>query len=119
MAILGLMAALVGPRVFQSLGTAQADSAKVQIESLAAGIDLYRLEVGRLPPDLTALVQAPPNAPRWNGPYLRKKVLPKDPWDRPYLYRVPGQHHAYDLWSYGADGVAGGDGENADIVGWE
>ena len=119
MAILGLMAALVGPRVFKSLGTAHADAAKVQIESLAAGIDLYRLEVGQLPTDLNALIEAPPNVTRWNGPYLRKKVLPTDPWGRDYLYRVPGQHGAYDLWSHGADGVAGGDGDNADIVGWQ
>jgi general secretion pathway protein G len=119
LAILGMLAGLVGPRLFKSLGTANADAARVQIESLAASIDLYRLEVGRFPPYLNALVAAPSNVPRWNGPYLRKSVVPDDPWERQFLYRVPGEHGPYDLWSLGADGVDGGSEENADILGWQ
>ncbi|HET7159426.1 MAG TPA: type II secretion system major pseudopilin GspG, partial [Burkholderiales bacterium] len=64
---------------------------------------------------LNALVQRPPNEPRWNGPYLRKNV-PLDPWGRPYLYKIPGEKGEYDLISYGKDGQPGGTGENADLT---
>lgn len=120
LAIIGLIAAIAAPQVFKSLGGAKSDSAKVQIEALSTGIDLYRLEVGKLPPDLDALVEKPSGEDRWNGPYLRKATVPKDPWGNPFHYRVPGEEgRDYDLWSLGADGVEGGDGENRDIHGWE
>jgi general secretion pathway protein G len=119
LAIIGLIAAIAAPQVFKSLGGAKSDSAKVQIEAISTGVDLYRLEVGKLPPDLDALVSRPSGVERWNGPYLRKKSVPKDPWGNPFQYRVPGEHGDFDLYSLGADGLEGGEGENRDVNGWE
>jgi general secretion pathway protein G len=118
-AILSLIAAFVGPRVFKVLTGAEADSARIQIENLSGVIDLYRLEVGSYPPNLEALIEQPPGEDKWNGPYLKKSVIPKDPWDNDYTYRFPGEHGAYDLFSYGADETEGGEGDNSDIVSWE
>ena len=119
LAIIGLIAAIAAPQVFKSLGGAKSDSAKVQIESLSTAIDLYRLEVGKLPPDLEALIEKPSGEDRWNGPYLRKKVVPMDPWGNPFQYRAPGEFYDFDLYSLGADGAEGGDGENRDVTNWE
>ena len=119
LAIIGLIAAIAAPQVFKSLGGAKTDSAKVQIEALSTGIDLYRLEVGKLPPDLGALVERPSGEDRWNGPYLRKAAVPKDPWGNEFLYQAPGEHGDYDLYSLGADGTEGGEGENRDVTSWE
>ncbi len=119
LAILGMVAAFAAPQVFKWLGTSQADSARIQIENLGSVIDLYRLEVGSLPPDLDALVNEPANTPRWNGPYLKKRVIPKDPWGNEYVYRNPGEHGEYDLLSLGADNAEGGEGKNQDVVSWE
>ena len=119
LAILGLIATFAAPRVFKYLSHSRSESARIQIENLGAGIDLYRLEVGSLPPALDALVEKPPGAKRWAGPYLKKTVIPKDPWGNDYVYRVPGQHGAYDLVSLGADNAEGGEGENLDITSWE
>jgi general secretion pathway protein G len=120
--ILGLLAGLVGPQVMKYLGSAKTDSARLQIEDLAASLDLYRLEVGRYPTTqegLEALVEAPPGASNWNGPYLKKRQIPKDPWGNEYHYRSPGEHGPFDLYSLGADDSEGGDGENQDVVSWE
>ena len=119
LAILGMIAAFAGPRIFKYLSGARSDSARIQIENLSAGVDLYRLEVGTYPPDLEALVNQPSGVEKWNGPYLKKRVLPQDPWGNEYLYRVPGEHGPYDLLSLGADNADGGEGENRDIVSWE
>lgn len=119
LAILGMIAAFAAPRVFKYLASAKADSARVQIENLGQGLDLYKLEVGAYPADLEALVQAPSGAEGWNGPYLKKSVIPKDPWGNDYVYRFPGEHGPYDLSSLGADNAEGGEGENADVVSWE
>jgi general secretion pathway protein G len=120
--ILGLLAGLVGPQVMKYLGSAKTDSARLQIEDLAASLDLYRLEVGRYPSTqegLEALVEAPPGARNWNGPYLKKKQVPKDPWGNEFHYRSPGEHGPFDLYSLGADDSEGGEGESQDIVSWE
>jgi general secretion pathway protein G len=120
--ILGLLAGLVGPQVMKYLGSAKTDSARLQIEDLAASLDLYRLEVGRYPSTqegLEALVEAPPGAKNWNGPYLKKKQVPKDPWGNEFHYRYPGEHGPFDLYSLGADDSEGGEGESQDIVSWE
>lgn len=117
-AILGLIATFAAPQVLKWLSGAKSDSARIQIEALGTSIDLYRLEVGSYPPTLDALVAKPSGAEKWNGPYLKKTVVPKDPWGRDYLYRQPGEHGPYDLVSLGADGAEGGDGENEDIVSW-
>jgi general secretion pathway protein G len=118
-AILGLIAAFAVPQVLKWVSGARSDSARVQIEALGASIDLYRLEVGSFPPDLQALVEQPPGVPRWDGPYLKKRVIPKDPWGNDYIYRYPGKNGDYDLLSLGADASEGGEGEQKDIVSWE
>ena len=118
-AILGLIAAFAVPQVLKWVSGARSDSARIQIEALGASIDLYRLEVGSYPPTLEALVEKPHGAERWNGPYLRKKVIPKDPWGHTYVYRYPGKNGGYDLMSLGSDNSEGGEGEQKDIVSWE
>ncbi len=119
LAILGLIVTFAAPRALKWLSGAKSDSARIQIEALSTGIDLYRLEVGSYPPDLDALVTRPSGADRWDGPYLKKSTLPKDPWGRDYIYRLPGEHGAYDLYSLGADGQEGGSGEDADVLSWQ
>jgi general secretion pathway protein G len=120
--ILGLIAGLVGPRLFGRVGQSKQAAAKAQIELFGAALDQYRLDIGAYPPagvGLPALVQNP-NAAAWNGPYLKKPAVPADPWGRPYQYKCcPGDHGDYDLWTLGADGAPGGDGENADVTSWE
>jgi len=123
--ILGLLAALVGPRILGRIGGAKQDIARSQIAMLEAALDQYRLDMGRYPSTeegLKALIEPPEDEEarrNWRGPYLKKKKIPKDPWGRDYQYRFPGEHGEYDLWSYGADGKPGGEGEDADITNWE
>lgn len=125
-AVIAMLAALVGPSVFQHVGTAKDATARSQIQMLGAALDAYRLDNGRYPTTaqgLDALREAPAADPRpsnWRGPYLRKDV-PLDPWGNSYAYVSPGEvnRNGYDLVSYGADGEAGGEGENADITSWE
>jgi general secretion pathway protein G len=105
----------------KSLERAKSDAAHVQIEKLSSILDLYRLEVGQYPSEqhgLQALVEAPADSERWNGPYLKNREALTDPWGNPYVYRLPGEHGEYDLSSMGADGKEGGDGNNADITNW-
>ncbi len=119
--ILGMLAALAGPRVMKYVGSSRTDTTKLQVEELMAALDMYKLEVGRYPntqEGLQALVEAPAGATNWNGPYLRKKTLPKDPWGADYHYASPGQHGSVDISSFGADGREGGEGEDKDVVSW-
>jgi len=119
--VLGLLVGLVGPRLFGRVGQSKQAAARAQIELLGAALDQYRLDIGVYPNTSQGLdsLQRNPNAPNWNGPYL-KKAVPKDPWGNQYKYRCcPGQNGEYDLWSEGADGAPGGEGENADVVSWE
>ena len=119
--ILGLIAAFAAPRVIKFVGGAKTDSAKIQIERLSGVLDLYRLQVGRYPSEdegLNALMEQPADAPDWEGPYLKKADALIDPWRRPYIYRFPGEHGDYDLYSLGADGEDGGEGENRDLMSW-
>src|SRR5262244_165245 len=119
--ILGLLAGLVGPRLFGRVGQSKQAAARAQIELFGAALDQYRLDVGSYPPSaagLDALVKNP-NAPNWNGPYLKKNLVPVDPWGKPYQYKCcPGDHGDYDIWTLGADGAPGGEGENADVSSW-
>lgn len=122
LAILGLLAGLVGPRVLSQLGGAKSKTVAVQIRDLEQAVDLFRLDVGRVPSaqeGLDALVQRPANAAGWNGPYLRGNSLPRDPWGNAYRYTQPGRHGDIDIYSFGADNTAGGSGENADIGNWQ
>lgn len=120
--ILGLVAAVIaGPQVFKYLGTAKTQTAKVQLERVAGALDLYRLEVGHYPTQqegLVALIEPQSRVANWNGPYLKKRENIDDPWGRPLIYRIPGQHGEYDLYTLGADNAAGGEGENQDVTSW-
>jgi general secretion pathway protein G len=120
MVIIGLLAALVGPKLFPKLGKGKQSAAKAQIELLGQALDQFRLDVGRYPTSqegLAALVTNP-GIDNWDGPYL-KKALPNDPWGKPYNYQCPGTHAEFDISSYGRDGTAGGDGEDKDVTSWE
>lgn len=120
--ILGLLASLVGPQVLKQIGGSKSKAATLQIAEFSTALDLFHLDVGRYPSTgegLAALVSAPDDARFWNGPYLKKSVIREDPWGNAYRYQSPGDHGAYDLYSLGADGREGGDGENADIASWE
>lgn len=121
LAIIGLLAVLVAPRVIKYVGGAKLDTARVQVERLSGVLDLYRLEVGRYPSQdegLAVLFDRPANAADWNGPYIRNRESLTDPWGNAYGYRYPGQHGEFDIYSLGADGREGGDGENQDITSW-
>src|SRR5262245_53645227 len=119
--ILGLLAGLVGPRLFGRVGQSKQAAARAQIELFSAALDQYRLDVGSYPPTaagLDALVRNP-SVSNWNGPYLKKNLVPLDPWGKPYQYKCcPGEHGDFDVWTLGADGAPGGDGENADVTSW-
>ncbi len=107
-AIIGLIVGLVGPRVLNYLGESKIKAAKIQIESFSAALDLYYLDNGSYPSGnegLAALVQRPASASAWNGPYIKSASVPLDPWGRPYLYKVPGDHAPYEIDSNGADGA--------------
>ena len=122
LAILGLIIGLVGPRVMKHLGGAKSDTAKLQVSDFSAALDIFYLENGRYPDTregLDALVEAPAGMDKWNGPYLKKSKVPKDPWGHDYHYESPGQHGPYDLYSYGADNSPGGEKDNQDVVSWE
>ena len=116
--ILGLLAAIAGPRVVGYLGGAKSDAARIQLAAFEQALDLHRLDTGRYPTTeegLRALLVAPAGANRWNGPYLDGSTVPADPWGFPYVYRVPGTEGDYDLFTLGADNRPGGSGENAPI----
>ncbi len=119
MVIIGLIAALVGPRLFPKLGKGKQSAAKAQIELLGQALDQLRLDTGRYPTTQEGLsaLMINPGIDKWEGPYL-KKDLPNDPWGRPYNYQCPGTHGEYDLLSFGRDGSPGGEGEDADVVSW-
>ena len=119
--ILGLLAGLVGPQVLRYVGGAKTDTALLQIEEFGAGLDLFHLEAGRYPSTeegLKALVMKPEGIENWHGPYLRKKKIPKDPWNRDYHYLAPGTNGLYDLYTLGMDNSEGGDADSADVTSW-
>jgi general secretion pathway protein G len=119
--ILGLLAALVGPKLFGKVGAAKQKAAKAQIELFGTALDALRLDVGRYPTTdegLKSLREKPSGMENWKGPYLPKEI-PNDPWGKPYIYKSPGEHGDYDLMSYGLDGTQGGEGENEDVVSWK
>lgn len=121
--IIGLLAAVILPNVFSNVGKAQVSKAKADIQAIETGLTLYRLDNFKFPSTdlgLNALVQRPndPTVRHWReGGYLRRISL--DPWGNPYQYVFPGTHGLeYDLYTLGADGQEGGEGENADIGNW-
>lgn len=122
LAIIGLLAGLVGPRVLNQLGGAKTKTAKVQIRDFEQALEVFKLDVGRFPSSeegLEALMSQPGSLVGWNGPYLRGNSIPQDPWNRAYLYRSPGERNEIDIYSLGADGAQGGEGENADVGNWD
>ena len=104
MAILGMLAAIVGPTLFGKIGESRKDAARTQIAQIEAAIAIYRLDLFKLPNNLEALVKNTSNSPKWKGPYMQKGYIPKDPWGRNYVYKCPGEHGPYDLYSLGPDG---------------
>lgn len=120
MVIIGLLAGYVGPKYFEQIGKSETKTARAQIDSLGKALDQYRIDVGQYPSTeqgLAALNKSPANDAKWSGPYLKKSV-PNDPWNKPYLYKSPGEHGDFDLYSFGKDGQQGGVKESEDVVSW-
>lgn len=117
--ILGLLASLAAPRIFDFGEKARQDTAGLQIANFKTALEMYRLDAADFPSTqqgLAALIEQPQGVGRWNGPYLSE--LPQDPWGHEYVYKSPGDHGDYDLASLGADNRPGGDGDDADITNW-
>ena len=109
----GIMA-FVGPKIFEKMGQAKSAEQRIRTQTLVGNIEMYKLEVGKYPDNLGALVRNP-GSDKWNGPYAKEPDL-KDAWGNDYRYAVPGQGKAYDLISLGADNREGGEGENRDVT---
>jgi general secretion pathway protein G len=122
MTIIALFAALVGPKLWSQGDKARVTAARAQIHNFSVALGTYKLETGTFPTSeqgLQALRVKPNDVNQWGGPYLPQDI-PMDPWQRPYLYKYPGEHgDEPDIISYGADGQPGGEGINADIVSWK
>lgn len=122
MIIIGILAALVVPRVMDRPDQARRIAARQDIASISQALKLYRLDNGRYPTTdqgLAALVTKPTTEPIPNNWKACLDLLPKDPWGNPYQYANPGQHGEMDVWSFGADGKPGGEGNDADIGNWD
>ncbi|MEJ2662080.1 MAG: type II secretion system major pseudopilin GspG [Desulfobacteraceae bacterium] len=124
--ILGLLAGIVGPRLFGHADEAKQTKARVQIENFSSALKMYKLDNGQFPTTeqgLEALVTQPQSGDipkKWKkGGYMAKKQIPKDPWGNDYVYLYPGVHDDFDITSYGADKVPGGEDFNRDINSWE
>jgi general secretion pathway protein G len=114
--LIALLAGMVGPRLFQKVGSAKVKVAGAQIELLSSALDTYRLDVGRYPTTeqgLNALRVEPENIKNWDGPYLAKNT-PLDPWDNHYIYKRPGENGDYALYTLGRDAEIEGEGEDQD-----
>ncbi len=121
LAIIVLLGTVAVPQLLKYLDKAKQDTARAQVQSLAATLDLFKLDVGRYPTQeegLDALVVPSAGLAGWNGPYLKRKEMLLDPWRRSYRYKSPGEHGDYDLYSLGADDREGGEGINKDITNW-
>jgi len=119
--IIALIMALVAPRVLNFLADSKVKAAKIQIQSLGSALDLYALDTGHYPSSsegLDALMHRPSGEESWSGPYLKGNVVPNDPWGRPYIYRSPGDHGAYDIVSRGPNGQGEDTGASANINSW-
>jgi general secretion pathway protein G len=119
--IIGLLGAIVAPRFIGKGEQAKPKIARQQIEMLSTALDTYKLDVGDYPESLNLLIETGEDEmSKWDGPYLKKKVIPKDPWSNDYVYKYPGENsYDYDLSSYGKDGEEGGEGLDRDINSWE
>ena len=121
LAILGLLAAIVGPQVIKYLGSSKTQTASVQAKNIAASLELFRLDAGRYPTaseGLNGLLKAPASVPIWNGPYLPQATAIIDPWGNPYKFKAPGDHGEMDVFTLGSDNAVGGSGEAKDVGNW-
>lgn len=100
--IIGLLASLIFPNLMGRFERSKEEIAKAQLELLNSAVQAFILDLGRCPKDLQELIQS--NDPKWRGPYLSKKEIPKDPWGRDYVYKCPGEHGPFDLYSLGPNG---------------
>lgn len=119
--IIALLGAIAGPAVFSRLRVAQEERVQADLNTVESALKLYRLDNFAYPTEeqgLEALLSEPSNARAWRGPYLES--MPTDPWDVEYQYRNPSDHGLdFDIFSFGADGVAGGEGDDADLGNWQ
>ena len=116
--VIGLIAAVAIPQLMKLLGGAKHRAAQIQIETVAHAADYYQMDVGAYPTveqGLKVLWTAPADTAAWNGPYVPRQKQLIDPWGKPFLYRIPGKSHPYAIESLGADGKAGGTGDDADV----
>jgi general secretion pathway protein G len=114
MAILAMLAALVGPALFERLDQGKQNSTLTQIKLIESGLDGYRIDMDNYPNSLDDLVTNTENDARWDGPYLQRATeVPTDAWKNAFIYSRDGKN--FSLKSYGADGVEGGEGPDADI----
>ncbi len=119
--IIALLMTLVAPQVIRYLSDARSETAAMQLKNIESAIELYYLDTGQYPSNEAgprSLVEQPSGMVEWRGPYLKKDSGLLDPWGREFVYRSPGEHGTYDLYSLGRDGALGGDGENKDVVSW-
>lgn len=118
--IVGLLAALVGPTLYQQIKPAKQSTARAQIENFGTALDNFFINMNRYPTTqegLEILRTKPENDEKWKGPYLKKEI-PNDPWGKPFVYLSPGRNGGYEIMSFGADGREGGEGDDADITSW-
>ncbi len=116
MAIIGILAVVVGPQLWEQLSGSQRKIVKTQIANIETALGSYRLDMFKYPSSLDDLLKNSSNSSKWQGPYLAKGLL-KDPWGNNYQYHKLSQDSRdYDVYSFGADGQPGGQGNNADIV---
>jgi general secretion pathway protein G len=121
LAIVALLATVITPQVLRYFGQAKTDTARIQLSAIGSALELYVLDNGSYPSQqagLAALLRPPADAPRWQGPYLKKAGGLVDPWGRPYQYKIPGRQTPYEIFSLGRDNAVGGAGEDQDIVNW-
>lgn len=118
LAIIALLASVVGPRVIGYLGSARSETAGLQITNLRSAVQMFYIDTGRYPSEaegLPALMIAPTGESRWNGPYMQSETALRDPWDRAYMFEA-GEEGAFVIRSYGRDGTQGGEGEDTDLT---
>ncbi len=118
LAIIAMIAAVVGPRLIGYLGRAKSETASLQIDQIGNALQLFYIDTGRYPTDsegLSVLVNAPPGDSSWQGPYLDSEDGLTDPWNRSYIYAEPGDNQRPNVSSLGRDGQSGGDGEDKDL----
>ena len=116
--ILVTLASVATPMYMNYIKKSKIATAKTQIKLLDDALQQYKLDVGTYPSDLQGLMENIDQSEKWDGPYIKPKV-PQDPWGFDYQYVFPGEHGEFDIYSFGADGQEGGDGEYADQTNWE